>query len=180
MANSHTKKVQGGGAGRIGLWVALALTVALLGFVTLTAVRHNPLYSDRDAYGISKYKFLNACKEELLHPEKLPVSLGGQGQTTGLGELLTQAQQLQRGERPGVQVLSTPAQTVSSVQSIPAEGNAPRRWGLSVPALLVAERAATGTAGTNTRPLAQATVQCLYDRSQPQEQRLQVGLSLGS
>ena len=64
--------------GRILLWLMILLSVLLLGFVTVFTARHNPLYSDRDAYGISKYKFIEACKERLHEPNELSLNLQGQ------------------------------------------------------------------------------------------------------
>lgn len=87
--SKHTTSTSHGGAGRALLWVAIILTVALLGFVTATAVRANPIYSDRDANGISKYKFIEACKEIAEDTEELTV--GAMGQAIPLKTLVEQS-----------------------------------------------------------------------------------------
>jgi hypothetical protein len=51
--------------GRILLWVAIVISLALLGFVTALTIRNNPYLSDAQTNGISKYKFLEGCKEEM-------------------------------------------------------------------------------------------------------------------
>lgn len=63
-SNQHNKHGHGA-AGRTLLWLAIILSVALLAFVTLLAIRNNPLYSNTEANGISKYKFIEFCKDEL-------------------------------------------------------------------------------------------------------------------
>lgn len=64
MSSSHAKN----DSGRVVLWVALAGAAALLGYLTLgLAIPNNPLYSDRDAMGISKYKFIDACTHAATH-----------------------------------------------------------------------------------------------------------------
>lgn len=138
--------------GRILLWLMILLSVLLLGFVTVFTVRHNPLYSDRDAYGISKYKFIEACKERLHEPAELSLNL--QGQSVPLGQALTQANQLRQGERAVVETTATPTQIVQGVQEA-----APGQLGLIVPVLIAAGN------GEARRPLAQASMQCLYDRT---------------
>ena len=63
-SNQHNKHGHGT-VGRTLLWLAILLSVALLTFVTLLAIRSNPLYSNAEANGISKYKFIEFCKDEL-------------------------------------------------------------------------------------------------------------------
>ena len=87
--SEHTKTTSHGGAGRALLWVALLLTLALLGFVTATAVRNNPIYSDREANGISKYRFIENCKELTHDTEELTV--GAAGQSIPLKTLIEQS-----------------------------------------------------------------------------------------
>lgn len=63
--NEHTTK-SSPGSGRTALWVVLALALAALAYLTLgLAIPNNPLYSDRDANGISKYRFLEHCQEQI-------------------------------------------------------------------------------------------------------------------
>ncbi len=63
-SNQHNKHGHGT-AGKVALWSAILLSLALLTFVTVWAVRANPLYSDAATNGQSKYKFIEACKEKL-------------------------------------------------------------------------------------------------------------------
>ena len=63
-SNQHNKHGHGA-VGRTLLWVAIILSVALLSFVTLLAIRNNPLYSNAEANGISKYKFIEFCKDKM-------------------------------------------------------------------------------------------------------------------
>lgn len=137
--------------GRILLWLTILLSLLLLGFVMVYTVRHNPLYSDRETYGISKYKFIEACKERLHEPAELSLNL--QGQSVPLGQALTQANQLRQGERAVVEATATPAQIVQGVQAA-----APGQLGLILPVVIAAGN------GETRRPLAQATMQCLYNR----------------
>lgn len=68
---------QAGDFSRGLLLSAFIIAFLLLGFVVATAVRNNPLYSDRDTYGLSKYKFIELCKKELDHPENIMLPQGG-------------------------------------------------------------------------------------------------------
>lgn len=63
-SNQHNKHGHGT-TGKVLLWVAILLSVALLGFMTVWAVRNNPLYSNAEANGLSKYKFIEQCKDKL-------------------------------------------------------------------------------------------------------------------
>lgn len=63
-SNQHNKHGHGA-AGRILLWVAILVSAALLGFLTVWAVRNNPLYSNAEANGLSKYKFIEFCKDKM-------------------------------------------------------------------------------------------------------------------
>ena len=63
-SNQHNKHGHGA-AGRTLLWAAIILSLALLSFITLLAIRNNPLYSDSVTNGISKYKFIEFCKDKM-------------------------------------------------------------------------------------------------------------------
>ncbi len=54
-------------------WILSLLSLLLLGIVTAAAIRHNPLYSDHDTYGVSTYRFIENCKEELQRPSEIKV-----------------------------------------------------------------------------------------------------------
>ncbi|WP_146202713.1 hypothetical protein [Deinococcus irradiatisoli] len=62
---SNQRNKRHGSMGRGLLWLAIVLSVALLGFVTALAIRNNPLYSDAATNGISKYKFIEFCKDKM-------------------------------------------------------------------------------------------------------------------
>lgn len=92
------------------VWILGLLSLLLLGIVTAAAVSHNPLYSDRDAYGVSTYHFIEQCKEEMQRPENVkvgPVFPGQPDQRKSLPEYLRSnpQQQLPAGAdiflRPG-------------------------------------------------------------------------------
>lgn len=133
-------------------WVFLGILAILLGIVTASAIKHNPLYSDRDAYGISKYKFIQDCKEELQRPDDLTLNL--QGQPTKLGDLLAQSKQLKPGEKVVVTPNATPSDLVNHTQKVD-DG----KIGLAAPVLIGAQ------SSDGQRPLAQATMQCVHDRA---------------
>ena len=63
-SNQHNKHGHGA-AGRTLLWAAIILSLALLSFITVLAIRNNPLYSDSATNGISKYKFIEFCKDKM-------------------------------------------------------------------------------------------------------------------
>lgn len=129
--------------GRTLLWVAVLLSLLLLGFVTVLSIRHNPYYSDRAANGISKFKFIEACKEDLGHAEQL----------TTLKGLLQQAGQLQPGQNLHAEIAAEPRELVNSVQAVPGGG-----WALSVPANISIQG--------QTAVLGQLGAQCAYDKAQ--------------
>ncbi len=62
---SNQRNKRHGALGRGLLWLAVILTVALLSFVTALAIRNNPLYSDAATNGLSKYKFIEFCKDKM-------------------------------------------------------------------------------------------------------------------
>lgn len=65
---SSSKSASTNDSGRFVLWAALAGLAVVLGYLTLgLAIPNNPLYSDRDAMGISKYKFIDACTHAAMH-----------------------------------------------------------------------------------------------------------------
>lgn len=154
-------------------WVSLLLAL-LFGFVTAKAIQHNPLYSDRDAYGISKYRFIEECKAELEQPNNLKLNL--QGQEIPLQTLLMQSQQLRQGETVVVRTTATSAQLVSGVAPMPAPNAAPNttatanRLGLQVPVDIAVK------SGSGERVLGPARMLCTYN---PATHRAEVVLGAG-
>ncbi|WP_309572658.1 hypothetical protein [Deinococcus sp.] len=139
------------GVGRTLLWLALLLTMALLGFVTVTAVRNNPIYSDRDANGISKYRFIEQCKEAAADAETLTVNASGQA--VPLKTLVTQSRPLATGERIGSSLDAPAAAVVAGTQSVNGGG-----WALGgVPVTI-------SVIGKTTSTLGQLPMQCSYDK----------------
>ena len=167
-SSSSSGSASGGGAGRTALWIALALTVLLLGWVTATAVRANPIYSDRDAYGVSKYHFIELCREKLHAPNDLPLMLGP-GQTQPLLTAVKGTGEMRGDDTLQVVSTATPAQTDQAVQTT---GNGPLQMTLPV---LIQFRSTGGA----TRPLVPVNMQCSYDKSKPANERLQVMLVPG-
>ncbi len=58
----HNKR---GGRGRPVLWVVLLITLAILTAMTVFAVRSNPYQTNAVYNGISKFKFVDECKEQI-------------------------------------------------------------------------------------------------------------------
>jgi len=114
-----TSSKRHGKAGRTLLWVAILLSVLLLGFVTALSIRANPYYSDRNANGVSKFEFLEECKEELAEAEQLETLRG----------LLQQGGQLQPGQTLLARIAAEPADLVNNTQTLPGGG-----WSLTAPA----------------------------------------------
>lgn len=132
-----------GSLGRTLLWVAILLSLLLLGFVTALAIRANPYYSDAETHGISKFRFLETCKEGLREAEQL----------TTLKNVLQQAGQLQPNQSLVAELAAEPAERVESIQTVPGGG-----WTLTTPADI---RIAGQTA-----VLGQLPVLCSYDKAQ--------------
>lgn len=168
MSNQNQSSARGS-KGRLLLWVVLALTVALLSFVTYTAVRTNPLYSDRDTYGISKYKFIEECRDRLQDPAELQLS-AGPGQEIPLLDAVRQSGQVRTGESVVVETQAEPRDIVSGVQAVGGG-----QLGLIAPVVIAIE----GEDRQSRRPLGQATMQCSYDKSKPANERLNVVLGIG-
>ena len=63
MTNSSSRS--GSGAGKFWLWVAIALLVALGSYGSYAAFAANPYVSDVGRNGVSKWLFLNDCKQLL-------------------------------------------------------------------------------------------------------------------
>ncbi|THF86838.1 hypothetical protein E7T09_12220 [Deinococcus sp. KSM4-11] len=139
------------GVGRALQWLALLLTLALLGFVTAVAVRNNPIYSDREANGISKYRFIEQCKEAAADAETLTVNASGQA--VPLKTLVTQSRPLATGERIGSALEAPAAAVVAGTQSVDGGG-----WTLAgVPVTI-------SIVGKKTSTLGQLPLQCSYDK----------------
>ncbi|MBB5379241.1 hypothetical protein HNQ07_004756 [Deinococcus metalli] len=139
------------GVGRPLLWLALLLSVALLGFVTAVAVRNNPIYSDRDANGISKYRFIEECKEAALDAETLSVGAGGQ--SIPLKTLVTQSRPLATGEHVATLLDAPAAAVVSGTQPVAGGG-----WTLANLPVTI------NIVGKTTTALGQLPLQCAYDK----------------
>ncbi|MDB5045642.1 MAG: hypothetical protein JWQ08_1692 [Deinococcus sp.] len=141
-----------GGAGRAVLWVAILLSVALLSLVVAVAVRTNPLASDSTTNGISKYKFLEECKEQLEEADSLNVSL--QGQNVPLKTLIEQSSPLAAGEELHVEVASESREWVAAAQTNPEGG-----WLAASPVLI-----SIHGKNASVRPVGSAGLQCLYSK----------------
>lgn len=144
----------------IAFWVFLGVSSLFLGFVTAQAIQHNPLYSDRDAYGISKYKFIHSCKEELHHPEKLHIDL--QGQKLPLTAVVGQA--LTANETLAVHSKAHPKEIVASVHA------ANSALAMTMPVEVAA------ASGGHHRVLGAAVMNCQYNQSTRQVE-VTLGLS---
>lgn len=142
--------------------VFLLVLGLLLGIVTAYAIKYNPLYSDRETYGISKYAFIEQCKEKLLETDELDLSI--QGQIMKLGKVLENSKQLRAGEHAGVYISGPSKDLVAGVQPLDAG-----KLGLIAPVKIVAERA------QEQRVLAPATMQCLHEKGQGVTVQLGIG-----
>ncbi|WP_034419259.1 hypothetical protein [Deinococcus frigens] len=156
-----TSNKRHGGLGRALLWVAIVLTVALLGFVTAVAVRSNPIYSDREANGVSKYKFIEQCRELLEDTEKLTVN--AQGQAVPLQTLVEQSAPLAKGDELHAELEAEPAQIIRATETIEGGG-----WTLTAPATISVRN------GSRTRALGQLPMQCVHPKGK--ETQAQLGL----
>ncbi|OLV18836.1 hypothetical protein [Deinococcus marmoris] len=156
-----TSNKRHGGVGRALLWVAIVLTVALLGFVTAVAVRGNPIYSDREANGVSKYKFIEECRELLTDTEKLTV--GAQGQAIPLKTLVEQSAPLAKGDELRAELEAEPAQIIRATENIEGGG-----WTLTAPATISVH------SGSKTRALGQLPMQCVHPKGQETQAQLQL------
>lgn len=137
----------------VGILTLLGLL--LLGVVTAAAIRHNPLYSDREAYGISKYQFIETCKEHLDHPADL--TLGVPGQKVKLADLTNQLKttgSLKAGEHLNVRTNANSATLVNGVQHVDTG-----KIGLIIPVLIEAD------SGDQQRVLGPANLQCVHDKA---------------
>lgn len=132
-----------GGAGRTLLWVAIALSVLLLGFVTALSIRANPYYSDAEANGVSKYVFIEECREQLAEARELE----------GLKGVLQQAGQLRQGQTLRAELAAEPGEIVAGTQAAPNGG-----WTLTGPADIRIEG--------QTAVLGQLGMQCVHDKAQ--------------
>ncbi|MBB5236306.1 hypothetical protein [Deinococcus budaensis] len=138
-----TSSKRHGNLGRTLLWVAIVLSVLLLGVVTALTIRANPYYSDREANGISKFAFLENCKEELAGAEQLEVLRG----------VLQQGGQLQPGQTLLAEIAAEPADLVNNTQTVPGGG-----WTLTAPADIRIQ-------GQNA-VLGQLPMQCAHNKAQ--------------
>jgi len=147
-----TSSKRHGGAGRTLLWLAILLSVLLLGFVTALTVRANPYVSDIKQGGISKFHFIEECKEQLEDAGKLSMSMGGQSLT--LEQALAQSRPLKPGERVHAELEAEPSAIIRAAQTVPDGG-----WGMTAPVLL----SVRGPQGDT--PLGPLGLQCAYSKA---------------
>lgn len=158
---SHQVSPSSGGAGRTALWVVLALTVLLLGYVTAVAARANPIYSDRDAYGISKYRLIEECREHLFEPDNLPLTLAP-GQSQPLAKTMQDMRALNAGQKLLVESTAQPKAIDDGV--LPdANGN----LNFSMPVMVKISDTASGF----VKPFAPLMLQCSYNKSLPDKNK---------
>lgn len=142
--NEHTTKSSPGGSGRTALWIVLALALAALAYLTLgLAIPNNPLYSDRDAHGISKYQFLEHCQEQIAEAPEM-------------GEIrsaLTAQNMLGEDDSVRSEMLLESDELVDSIRVSNEPGQS---WAMAAPVLLRSQ--------LTNEPLLQAYAQCSYDR----------------
>lgn len=100
------------------LWLSILIGCGLLSFVTATAVQNNPIVASS---GISKWKFIEKCKEATHHPEKLTVMNG-----KTLKEVT--AKEIQKGDHLYVHLLATPQETVKGARAVD-----PGKWAWTSP-----------------------------------------------
>ncbi|ADY27025.1 hypothetical protein Deipr_1893 [Deinococcus proteolyticus MRP] len=142
--NEHTTKSSPGGSGRTALWAVLALALAALAYLTLgLAIPNNPLYSDRDANGISKYQFLERCQEQMAEAPQM----------SEIRSALVAQNVL--GEDDGIhsEMLLDSAELVDSIRVSNEPGQS---WTLAAPVLMRSQ--------LTNEPLLQAYSRCHYDR----------------
>ncbi|BDP43035.1 hypothetical protein DAETH_30040 [Deinococcus aetherius] len=132
-----------GKLGRTLLWVSIALSVLLLGFVTALSIRTNPYYSDAEANGISKYIFIEECREQLAEARELETLRG----------VLQQTGQLRQGQNLHADIGAEPGEIVANTQAVPGGG-----WALSAPANISVEG--------QSSVLGQLGMQCTHDKAQ--------------
>ena len=155
MSETNVKRATGNAGSSFFIFLlALAL---LLGVVTAYAIKYNPLYSNRDTYGISKYMFIEECKTKLHNASNLDLSM--QGQSMKLGEVLQQANQIRAGESIRVYTSAPSRDIVNGVQGLDDNN-----LGLATPVNIVAQK------GTEQRILAPASLQCMYDKTKKETQ----------
>lgn len=109
-----------GGTGRVVLWVVLLALALLLGWITWFAIQHNPLYSDVENNGVSKFKFIELCKGKL--PEAQKALATGLGAQPGAPKILN------------ADLAAEGVALVKAVQEVPKGG-----WTMTVPASVGAE-----------------------------------------
>lgn len=153
MSEPTVKRAATGQAGS-SFFLFLLVMAALLGVVTAYAIKYNPLYSDRDAYGISKYALIERCKEALENPANVDVP-GPQG-TQKLSVLAQQPGFLQAGEHLVLQSATTSPELVASVNAVDRT-----KLGMLLPVHVVAENSSGAK-----RSIAPAALQCTFARSE--------------
>lgn len=142
--NENTTTTSRGGSGRTALWVVLALSLAALAYLTMgLAIPNNPLYSDRSANGISKYKFLEQCQDGIEQAEEM-------GQ---IHDALVKQHMLGEDDNVRTEMLLNSRELVDSIRVSNQPGQS---WAMSAPVLLRSQ--------LTNEPLLQVYSQCHYDR----------------
>lgn len=96
------------------MWFSLAIGFLLLLWLSFIAIRANPLYSDANLNGISKYKFIEGCREAIqeevgkiaAQQPGLSVRLNARSLVDGVSS------GYQSGAAPGVAPTTTPGWTL--------------------------------------------------------------------
>ncbi|MFD1732112.1 hypothetical protein ACFSC4_15255 [Deinococcus malanensis] len=151
--SNQTSSSHRGAAGRTLLWLAILLSLLLLGFVVAVTSRANPLYSDRETHGISKYKFLHECKELAEDSENLTVA--AMGQSIPLKTLISQGQPLGPQDHVHAELEADSVELVEAVQPVQAGG-----WTMTMPATIGVTR------GGTARTLGELPLVCSYSKSE--------------
>lgn len=133
---------QGKGGGRVLLWLSILLGFSLLGFVTATAIQNNPFVASS---GISKWKFIERCKEATHHPDELSV---------GNGKPLKEAaaDQIKKGDHLYVHLLATPQETAENARAVD-----PGKWAWTSPMEVGVIRNGV------EMPFGRGNAMCIYD-----------------
>ncbi|MFC6591598.1 hypothetical protein ACFP81_05930 [Deinococcus lacus] len=139
--NEHTS--HGGNSARTLLWVVLALAAAALAYVTVfLAIPNNPLYSDRDAHGVSKYQFIEQCQDVVASAPEIQ----------NLRSSLVESGQIQPGQDLHTSVALPSRDFVRGVQVLPQAS-----WAVVTPVYVTPEG--------QDAPIMQIMARCTYDKA---------------
>ncbi len=149
----NTSKNGSSSTERAFLWLAILLGLALLSFVTIVAIRNNPIYSNRNTNGISKYQFIEECKDRASDAGALTIA--------GMGTEVTLKQLVEQTAKPGpkdtikaeLPATTGPVEVSANTEELPDGG-----WKLALPVLV------SVTSGKQTNILGQLPLQCAYTK----------------